>query len=59
MEHSIALLTGTTSGFGYVAARTLAREGWRMITAAGVEASQAQLIGHHQLTVELLHSASN
>jgi NAD(P)-dependent dehydrogenase (short-subunit alcohol dehydrogenase family) len=39
MEHSIALLTGTTSGLGYAAARTLAREGWRMITAEGVEAS--------------------
>ncbi len=31
----------------------------RVITAAGVEASQAPLIGHHQLTVGLLHSPSN
>ena len=28
----------------------------RVITAAGVEASQAPLIGHHQLTVELLRA---
>ena len=124
MEHSIALVTGTTSGLGYVAARTLAGEGWReiivtgrslarvqetaaqlatetkrqvftpleldldtpssvqsalaelvkrgrpidflllnaglvggkkrVLTAAGIEASQAPLIGHHQLTVGLL-----
>src|ERR1700756_2828534 len=126
MEHSIALVTGTTSGLGYVAARILAGEGWRevivtgrslgrvqetaaqlaaqtktqvftpleleldeptsvqsalaelvkrgqpidflllnaglvpgkkrVITAAGVEASQAPLIGHHQLTVGLLRA---
>ncbi len=126
MEHSIALVTGTTSGLGYAAARTLAGEGWReiivtgrslarakeaaaqlaaetkrqvfmpleleldtpasvqsalaelvkrsravdflllnaglvptkkrMITAAGVEAAQAPLIGHHQLTVGLLRA---
>jgi len=126
MEHSIALVTGTTSGLGYAAARILAGEGWReiivtgrslartqetvaqlaaetktqvftpqeldlnspasvesalaelvkrgrpidflllnagmvpgkerVITAAGVEASQAPLIGHHQLTVGLLRA---
>ncbi len=126
MEHSIALVTGTTSGLGYAAARTLAGEGWReiivtgrslarvqetaaqlaaetkaqvftpldldldtpasvqstlaalvkrgrpidflllnagmvpgkkrVITATGVEASQAPLIGHHQLTVGLLRA---
>ncbi|MGA8134076.1 MAG: SDR family NAD(P)-dependent oxidoreductase [Pseudomonas gingeri] len=126
MEHSIALVTGTTSGLGYAAARTLAGEGWReiivtgrslartqetaaqlaaqtkaqvftpleldlnspasvesalaelvkrgrpidflllnagmvpgkerVITAAGVEASQAPLVGHHQLTVGLLRT---
>jgi NAD(P)-dependent dehydrogenase (short-subunit alcohol dehydrogenase family) len=126
MEHSIALVTGATSGLGYAAARTLAGEGWReiivtgrslgraqetvaqlaaetktrvftpleldldkpssvqsalaalvkrgrpidflllnaglvpgkarVITAAGVEAAQAPLIGHHQLTVGLLHA---
>ena len=126
MEHSIALVTGTTSGLGYAAARSLAAKGYReaivtgrslariqetvaqlaaetktkiftpleldlnaspaersgrprlagqarsrpidflllnaglvptkkrVITAAGVEASQAPLIGHHQLTVGLL-----
>src|SRR5271157_1195407 len=124
MEHSIALITGTTSGLGYAAARMLAGQGWReiivtgrslarvretatqlasetktqvftpleleldtpssvqsalaelvkrgrpidflllnagmvpgkkrVLTAAGVEASQAPLIGHHQLTVGLL-----
>ena len=126
MEHSIALVTGTTSGLGYAAARTLAGEGWReiivtgrslprvketaaqlaaeikrqvftpleldldtpssvqsalaelvkrgrpidflllnagmvpgkkrVLAAAGVEASQAPLIGHHQLTVGLLRA---
>ena len=126
MEHSIALVTGTTSGLGYAAARMLATKGYRqvivtgrslarvqqtaaqlaaetkkqvftpleldldspssvqsalaglvkqgkpidflllnagmvpgkarVITAAGVEASQAPLIGHHQLTVGLLRA---
>ncbi|SIO53910.1 SDR family NAD(P)-dependent oxidoreductase [Paraburkholderia phenazinium] len=126
MEHSIALVTGATSGLGYAAARILAGEGWReiiitgrslarakeaaaqlaaetrrqvftpleleldtpasvqsalaelikqgrpvdflllnagmvpgkarVITAEGVEASQAPLIGHHQLTVGLLRA---
>ena len=126
MEHSIALVTGTTSGLGYAAARALAEEGWReiivtgrsltrvqqtaaqlaaetksqvftpleldldsptsvqsalaelvrrgrpvdflllnagmvpfkarAITAAGVEAAQAPLIGHHHLTVGLLRA---
>jgi NADP-dependent 3-hydroxy acid dehydrogenase YdfG len=129
MEHSIALVTGATSGLGHAAARLLAKEGWheiivtgrspagaqqaaaqlaaenktviftslalnvdvpssvqsalvelvkrgqpidfpllnagmvpgkaRVLTAAGVEASQAPLIDHHQLTVGLLRSASN
>ena len=126
MKHSIALVTGTTSGLGYAAASMLAAEGCRqvivtgrtlarvqetaaqlaaetktqvftpleldletpssvqsalaelvkrgrpidslllnagmvpgkkrVITAAGVEASQAPLIGHHQLTVGLLRA---
>src|ERR1700722_8517602 len=126
MRHSIALVTGTTSGLGYAAARMLAAEGWReiivtgrslaqvqetaaqlaaetktqvftpleleldkpssvqsalaelvkrgrpidflllnaglvpykkrVLTAAGIEASQAPLIGHHQLTVGLLRA---
>jgi len=126
MEHSIALVTGTTSGLGHAAARLLAARGYhelivtgrslsriqetaarlaaetkkrvftpleldldapssvqaalaelvkrgqpidflllnagmvpgkkRVITAAGVEAAQAPLIGHHQLTVGLLRA---
>ena len=126
MEHSIALVTGATSGLGYAAASMLATKGYRQvivtgrslaliqetaaqlgaetktqvftpleldlnapasvqsalaelvkrgrpidflllnaglvptkaraITAAGVEASQAPLIGHHQLTVGLLRA---
>jgi NAD(P)-dependent dehydrogenase (short-subunit alcohol dehydrogenase family) len=126
MEHSIALVTGTTSGLGYEAARMLAAEGCRqvivtgrslagiqktaaqlaaetktqvfmpleldldspssiqsalaelvkrgqpidflllnagmvpgkkrVVTAAGIEASQTPLIGHHQLTVGLLRA---
>ncbi|HZV00739.1 MAG TPA: SDR family NAD(P)-dependent oxidoreductase [Planctomycetota bacterium] len=126
MEHSIALVTGTTSGLGHAAASMLANKGYRqvivtgrslarvqetaaqlaaetktqvftpleldldtpssvksalaelvkrgrpidflllnagmvpgkerVITAAGVEASQAPLIGHHQLTVGLLRA---
>ncbi|MBU6454711.1 MAG: SDR family NAD(P)-dependent oxidoreductase [Cyanobacteria bacterium REEB67] len=126
MDHSIALVTGATSGLGHAAARLLAGEGWgeiivtgrslrgaqeiatqlevetkikiftpleldldkpsnvqsalaelvkrgrpidflllnagmvpgkaRVITTAGVEAAQAPLIGHHQLTVGLLRA---
>jgi NAD(P)-dependent dehydrogenase (short-subunit alcohol dehydrogenase family) len=126
MKHSIALVTGATSGLGHAAARLLAGEGWheiivtgrslagaqqaaaqfaaenktviftpleldlndpvnvhsavaalvkqgrpvdflllnaglvpfkqRVLTATGVEASQAPLIGHHQLTVGLLNA---
>ena len=126
MQHSIALVTGATSGLGHAAARLLAGEGWheiivtgrslagaqqaaaqlaaetktkiftpleldlnapasvqaglaslvkrerpidllllnaglvptkkRVITAVGIEASQAPLIGHHQLTVGLLRA---
>jgi NADP-dependent 3-hydroxy acid dehydrogenase YdfG len=114
MEHSIALITGTTSGLGYAAARSLAgvqetaaqlaaetktqvftpleldldspssvqsalaelvkrsrsidslllNTGMvpgkkRVLTSEGIEASQDPLIGHHPLTVGLLHSPSN
>ena len=31
----------------------------RVLTSEGIEAAQARLIGHHQLTVGLLHSPSN
>ena len=50
MEHSIALVTGTTSGLGHAAARTLAGEGWREIIVTG-RSLGVPLIGHHQLTV--------
>jgi len=126
MKHSIALVTGTTSGLGYAAARLLAIEGYRQVivtgrslarvqetaaqlaaetktqvftpleldldaptsvqsalaelvkrgrsvdflllnagmvggkkrvlTAAGIEAAQAPLIGHHELTIGLLRA---
>jgi NAD(P)-dependent dehydrogenase (short-subunit alcohol dehydrogenase family) len=126
MQHSIALVTGATSGLGHSAARLLAAEGWReviitgrslprvkqsatqlgaeverpaftpleldldnwssvqsalaelskwgrqidflllnagwiggkerVLTAAGVEVTQAPLIGHHLLTLGLLHA---
>jgi NADP-dependent 3-hydroxy acid dehydrogenase YdfG len=31
----------------------------RVLTAMGIETAQAPMIGHHQLTVALLHSPSN
>jgi NADP-dependent 3-hydroxy acid dehydrogenase YdfG len=116
-EHSVALVTGITSGLGHAAARLVAIKGYRrviitgrslarvqetaaqlaaetktrvftsleiepdspssvqssvaelvnrgkpinflLLNAAGVEVAQAQLISDHQLTVGLLHSASN
>jgi len=42
MEHSIALVTGATSGLGYAAARTLAEEGWREIVVTGRKLPQVQ-----------------
>ncbi len=42
MEHSIALVTGATSGVGYAAARILAGEGWREIIVTGRSLSRAQ-----------------
>ena len=35
MEHSIALVSGTTSGLGYAAARMLAIEGYRQVIVTG------------------------
>jgi NADP-dependent 3-hydroxy acid dehydrogenase YdfG len=42
MEHSIALVTGATSGVGYAAARILAGEGWREIIVTGRSLGRAQ-----------------
>ena len=42
MEHSIALVTGATSGLGYAAARTLAGEGWREIIVTGRSLARVQ-----------------
>jgi NAD(P)-dependent dehydrogenase (short-subunit alcohol dehydrogenase family) len=35
MEHSIALVIGTTSGLGYAAARLLATKGYRQVIVTG------------------------
>ena len=53
MEHSIALVTGATSGLGHAAARLLAREGYREIiitgrSLAGAQKAAAQLAGEHK-----------
>ena len=62
MEHSIALASlvkrGRPIDFLLLNAGLVPSKK-RVLTAAGVEAAQAPLIGHHQLTVGLLHSASN
>ena len=42
MEHSIALVTGATSGLGYAAARALAEEGWREIIVTGRSLARAK-----------------
>ena len=42
MEHSIALVTGATSGLGHAAARLLADEGWREIIVTGRSLAQTQ-----------------
>src|SRR3984893_2936585 len=42
MEHSIALVTGATSGLGYAAARALAGEGWREIIVTGRSRARVQ-----------------
>ncbi len=52
MEHSIALVTGATSGLGYAAARLLAGECWHEIivtgrSLAGARKAAAQLAAEH------------
>src|SRR5271165_3195827 len=42
MEHSIALVTGATSGLGYAAARMLAGQGWREIIVTGRSLARAR-----------------
>src|SRR5271166_4425324 len=42
MEHSIALVTGATSGLGHAAARLLAGEGWHEIIVTGRSLGRAQ-----------------
>jgi NAD(P)-dependent dehydrogenase (short-subunit alcohol dehydrogenase family) len=42
MEHSIALVTGATSGLGHAAARALAAEGWREIVVTGRSLARIQ-----------------
>jgi len=51
MDHSIALVTGATSGLGQAAARLLAKEGWREIIVTGRSLAGAEQAGA-QLAVE-------
>jgi NADP-dependent 3-hydroxy acid dehydrogenase YdfG len=42
MEHSIALVTGATSGLSYAAARSHGQEGWREIIVTGRSLARAK-----------------
>src|ERR1700751_2262355 len=56
MDHSIALVTGATSGLGQAAARILAEEDWREIivtgrSLAGAQQAAAQLAAEHKTVI--------
>src|SRR5277367_4510940 len=56
MEHSIALVTGTTSGLGHAAARMLAIEGYRQVIITGrslarIQETAAQLAAETKIQV--------
>ena len=48
MEHSIALVTRTTSGLGYAAARTPAGDGWLAIIITGRNLARVQEAAAHE-----------
>jgi NADP-dependent 3-hydroxy acid dehydrogenase YdfG len=56
MEHSIALVTGATSGLGHAAARLLAGEGWHEIIVTGrslaaTQQAAAQLAAENETVI--------